>query len=94
MQLVCLRAVCERWNVLCDCIVLSVCVWIPGGLPGAKGRNLLMRKNGDVLDLGGKKAVDAVPGVREAKLFSSFGRSIASLLVKQKSCTVLTEIFV
>ena len=47
---------------------------------------MLIRKNGDVVDLGGKEAVDAVPGVREAKLFSPFDRLIASSLAEPKNC--------
>lgn len=53
-------AVCR--TTLSDGVGVFICV--PGGQPGAKGRNQLIRKNKDVIDLGGKKAIEALPGVR------------------------------
>lgn len=35
---------------------------LAGGLPGAPGRNLIVRKNGDVLNLGGRASLQVEPG--------------------------------
>lgn len=38
---------------------------LEGGGPGGKGRNTLIRKNGQRINLGSKSAVDVEPGVRQ-----------------------------
>ena len=50
--------VCEMcW---CECVCVCVCV---GGAPGAKGKNLLIRANGEMIDLGGKECAAVQPWV-------------------------------
>ena len=34
-----------------------------GGMPGARGENLIIRASGQVQDIGGKASIDVLPGV-------------------------------
>ena len=42
------------------CVCVSPCA---GGAPGAKGKNLLIRANGETIDLGGKECAAVQPWV-------------------------------
>lgn len=42
---------------------LYIFVYI-GGKPGALGKNILFRTNGDIEDLGAKRSLEVQPGVR------------------------------
>ena len=45
---------------LCVCVCVSPCA---GGAPGAKGKNLLIRANEEMIDLGGKECAAVQPWV-------------------------------
>ena len=49
---------------VCMCVCHHVCVsHCAGGASGAKGKNLLIRANGETIDLGGKECAAVQPWV-------------------------------